>query len=285
MKPVHHFPFYGNDFFQAVDGYSDAVIVGYLRALWHYWNHLHCSGVPDDDEYMRKICHCDQTVWLRTKGIIFDNERFFKLEDGKWHQGRMKKERDKTISAYNAKVAAAAIARLHNPNNSPVDSSVTITDNKKPSSTLSKLKPEPEPEPYPKPEPKPEPEPYKSGRFAPPSIEELKLQADKLGLPESQWRMFMAYYESNGWKVGKNPMKSWSAALIKWKLTWQQNNNGQATGINRRNPQENPRNVGVCPGVTDYAAASRQIVERQRQERLAKEMAEHENQSPAVAGP
>lgn len=27
---------------------------------------------------------------------------------------------------------------------------------------------------------------------------------------------FVAYYESNGWKVGRNPMKSWKSALVTW---------------------------------------------------------------------
>lgn len=27
---------------------------------------------------------------------------------------------------------------------------------------------------------------------------------------------FIAFYESNGWKVGKNPMKSWKSAIITW---------------------------------------------------------------------
>ena len=27
---------------------------------------------------------------------------------------------------------------------------------------------------------------------------------------------FIAFYESNGWKVGKNPMKSWQSALVTW---------------------------------------------------------------------
>ena len=27
---------------------------------------------------------------------------------------------------------------------------------------------------------------------------------------------FYAYYESNGWKVGKNPMKDWKAAIRSW---------------------------------------------------------------------
>ena len=37
--------------------------------------------------------------------------------------------------------------------------------------------------------------------------------------------LFMNHYESNGWKVGKNPMKSWRAALV----TWQKRNAHTAT--------------------------------------------------------
>ena len=31
---------------------------------------------------------------------------------------------------------------------------------------------------------------------------------------------FVAYYESNGWKVGKNPMKSWQAACRTWESNY-----------------------------------------------------------------
>ena len=31
-------------------------------------------------------------------------------------------------------------------------------------------------------------------------------------------KKFWYYYESNGWKVGKNPMKSWKMALSGWLL-------------------------------------------------------------------
>jgi hypothetical protein len=37
--------------------------------------------------------------------------------------------------------------------------------------------------------------------------------------------LFMNHYESNGWKVGKNPMKSWRAALV----TWQKRNVNAST--------------------------------------------------------
>ena len=55
----------------------------------------------------------------------------------------------------------------------------------------------------------------REGRMTRPTLEELrafckdhKLKTD----PEA----FFAYYESNGWKVGKNPMKDWKAALRTW---------------------------------------------------------------------
>ena len=51
--------------------------------------------------------------------------------------------------------------------------------------------------------------------FVKPSLEEVKAYCEerKNGIdPE----VFIAFYESNGWKVGKNPMKSWKSAMITW---------------------------------------------------------------------
>lgn len=36
---------------------------------------------------------------------------------------------------------------------------------------------------------------------------------------------FISFYESNGWKVGKNPMKNWKAAVTTWQT--KNNNNGK----------------------------------------------------------
>ena len=52
-------------------------------------------------------------------------------------------------------------------------------------------------------------------RFVPPTIEEVTALVRERGYhinPES----FVRYYESNGWKVGKNPMKDWKAAAAGW---------------------------------------------------------------------
>lgn len=55
-----------------------------------------------------------------------------------------------------------------------------------------------------------------------PTIEELTLHASKIGLPDIEAQKFAAFYESKGWRVGKNPMQSWKGAMAGWKLRWQQ---------------------------------------------------------------
>jgi uncharacterized protein YdaU (DUF1376 family) len=114
-KPSAYFPFYGNDFFEAIAGYPDAVGMGYLRALWHYWHHTACEGLPDDDEYLRRVCCVDSPQWPATRRIIFDNRYHFKLEGGLWHQPRCRSEWDISLNLYEKKLkqtAAATAARL-----------------------------------------------------------------------------------------------------------------------------------------------------------------------------
>lgn len=59
-------------------------------------------------------------------------------------------------------------------------------------------------------------------RFAPPSQKEVLEYMTERGYPYPQEaESFVDYYSSNGWKVGKNPMKDWKAATRNWtkKLT------------------------------------------------------------------
>ena len=55
----------------------------------------------------------------------------------------------------------------------------------------------------------------KAGAFAPPSLAEVKEWAAAEGWPIDAER-FVAFYASNGWKVGKNPMRDWRAAAEGW---------------------------------------------------------------------
>ena len=53
-----------------------------------------------------------------------------------------------------------------------------------------------------------------------PSIDEFALYAVKVGLPENEAHRCYDYYEAVGWKVGRNPMKCWQAAVRYWFRTW-----------------------------------------------------------------
>lgn len=54
--------------------------------------------------------------------------------------------------------------------------------------------------------------------FVPPSPEEVVGYMTEIGIPHlaAQW---MAHYQANGWKVGRNPMKDWRAACRTWRET------------------------------------------------------------------
>jgi len=56
--------------------------------------------------------------------------------------------------------------------------------------------------------------------WKPPTMDEVKLVAQKCGLPELEAEKFWHFYESKGWKVGKNRMKSLGSAVAGWKLRW-----------------------------------------------------------------
>lgn len=64
----------------------------------------------------------------------------------------------------------------------------------------------------------------KRGRFAPPSLTEVKAycqERDNGVDPEA----FIDFYESKGWKVGNSPMKDWQACI----RTWEKRENNKAS--------------------------------------------------------
>ena len=65
--------------------------------------------------------------------------------------------------------------------------------------------------------PSPQSRPDKSSakRFVKPTLEEVEAYCNERNNSIDPQR-FIDYYESNGWKVGKNPMKDWKAAIRTW---------------------------------------------------------------------
>jgi hypothetical protein len=54
-------------------------------------------------------------------------------------------------------------------------------------------------------------------KFSKPSASDLLFEfAGKVGNPQIEASKFLAYYESNGWKVGRNPMKNWKSSAAGW---------------------------------------------------------------------
>ena len=73
-----------------------------------------------------------------------------------------------------------------------------------------------------------QPKKRESKKFVKPTVEEIRAYCAEKGYdidPEA----FFAFYESNGWKVGKNPMKNWKMACV----TWLKNNNNQNKNYGR----------------------------------------------------
>jgi len=60
-------------------------------------------------------------------------------------------------------------------------------------------------------------------QFIEPSTEEVKKLFEIKGCyDQKQPLLFMAHYESNGWRVGKAKMRSWRAAVAGWVLRMEQ---------------------------------------------------------------
>lgn len=70
-------------------------------------------------------------------------------------------------------------------------------------------------------------------RFSPPTLEEVKAYCSDRGNHVDAERWF-DYYTSNGWKVGKNQMKDWKAAV----RTWERDSKG---GAKMKTPYDNLR--------------------------------------------
>lgn len=66
--------------------------------------------------------------------------------------------------------------------------------------------------------------------FTPPSLEDATIYGSQIGLTESECEKFFFYFTANGWKVGRNQMKNWHAAIAGWKLRGQDERGGKPNG-------------------------------------------------------
>lgn len=59
---------------------------------------------------------------------------------------------------------------------------------------------------------------HQPDRFVPPTIEQAMAYASEIGMSETEAKKMWYFYDSNGWRVGKNKMKQWKSACAGWHL-------------------------------------------------------------------
>lgn len=93
------------------------------------------------------------------------------------------------------------------------------------------------------------PKPVK--RFVKPTPEELGEHFRSKGSDGSEAENFFNHYESNGWKVGKNPMKNWKAAVANWlkRKNGGTYENGQRPTTQSRGPMSAVERVAAANGL------------------------------------
>ena len=74
----------------------------------------------------------------------------------------------------------------------------------------------------------------KPNKFIKPTLEEVKQYCIERN-NNIDAEHFIDYYNSNGWKVGKNPMKDWKASI----RTWERRNKEEKNDSTRRNTKSN----------------------------------------------
>lgn len=79
----------------------------------------------------------------------------------------------------------------------------------------------PESESNPNTNPNTNPNDTRGTRFIPPTVDDVQAYCFERGNNVDPQR-FVDYYSSNGWKVGKNPMKDWKAAVRTWEKNREQ---------------------------------------------------------------
>lgn len=91
-----------------------------------------------------------------------------------------------------------------------------------------------------------------------PSMDECVKMAIAQGMPEAEGRKFFYHYESNGWKVGKLPMKSVAGAMGGWHERWLERGASPPTG-KFQSTFSNGLAVGNGNGVSPLSGADKMI--------------------------
>ena len=201
------FQLYTDDFLAGTLEMSQEEVGQFIRLLCHQWNR---GSIPVETEKQQRLTGGCVSVDVLAKFRLCEdgslrNERLesVRTERGLFLQQQSIKGQQ---SAEKRRLAALKIQPELN------RTSTEVQPDTQPDGQPESNSPSPSPSPIIKIQADKPPR----VRFQKPTVEELTAEAIKIGLPLPEVDKFLNYYESNGWKVGKNPMKSWPAAMKGW---------------------------------------------------------------------
>jgi len=226
-KKAPAFQFYADDFLAGTLEMSQSDVGAYIRLLCHQWSR---GYIPVETEKQQRLAGGSFSVDVLLK--------FQESEDGQLKNMRLEEEREKQRlyrESQSRKGQESAKKRsVFNNGSTAVQPSL----NRGSIPVTTEAQPDTQPEGQPKlnsPSPssfpisktdinhdkREEGDSVVTVRWIKPSMSDLLEEASRIGLPKNEVEKFEAYYESNGWKVGKNKMKSWKHAMAGWKSRWQ----------------------------------------------------------------
>jgi uncharacterized protein YdaU (DUF1376 family) len=207
------FQFYADDFLAGTLDMSQEDVGAYIRLLCHQWSR---GSIPVETEKQQRLAGGSISADVLLKFPVGD--------DGLRRNPRLEEEREKQMEFRQKQrekgLKSAETRKMLNHGSTAVPT--TVQPDGQPG-TQPTTQPDGQPEGN-----SPSPSPIYNtisgpkGRFAPPTKEELDLESAKIGLPSTEVDRFVDYYTSIGWKVGKNPMKSWRHALSGWASRWRE---------------------------------------------------------------
>ena len=241
------FQFYADDFLAGTLDLSQAEVGAYVRLLCHQWNR---GSIPVEPEKQQRLAGGSVSVDVLAK---------FRLHE----DGTLKNERLEAVraasDAFRDKQAEKGRKSAEKRANMANRGSTVVQPGCQPNGQPEANSPSPSPSPSPIPNaidvstpqaeggvgetPKP-PQPAGGGGVLIPTRQELEARAAMIGLPLREVDKFEAHYGANGWTVAGTPMASWTHAMVKWKLKWEEINGhgnagqrggGQPTAAERRN--------------------------------------------------
>jgi len=230
------FMFYADDFLAGTSEMTPEEVGIYIRLLCHQWTK---GGIPNDEERAARIAGVPITTPIGSPSLRYVLTKFTQSDDGLLRNKRLEEVRQNQLAnrlkqAESGRIGAARRWNNGNPNGNPngVPIATPMANGWRNDSF-----------PSPIPTPNPVDNNYSLNRgFVEPTRDEVALQAAKIGMAETEVDKFLAYYGSNGWRVGKNRMKSWPHALAGWAARSRERvvTNGQSRLFGTNTPDDSP---------------------------------------------